>query len=116
MHPFLTKLGIRAEVQEFFTPCTTTQTRRATWSFPTAGSTKLMAWHFTMSLQPKITGWLGTVIWPLSAEVFICGSAMEAIAWLHIHYPALRPNRQPLVPVNREQAMPGTFSLPRWQI
>jgi hypothetical protein len=87
MHPFLTKLGIRAEVQEFFAPWYDTD-RSGNLVFPYGRQheTYGMAFHYIPTTE---NCWLaGNSNLAFICVVFICGSAMEAIAWLHIHYPA----------------------------
>jgi hypothetical protein len=87
MHPFLTKLGIRAEVQGFFAPWYDTD-RSGNLVFPYGRQyeTYGMAFHFVPTTE--ICWQAGNSNLAFIREIFICGSAMEAIAWLHINYPA----------------------------
>jgi len=87
MHPFLTKLGIRAEVQEFFAPCyDTDRFGNLVFSYGRQYETYGMAFHATPTTE---SCWqAGNSDLACIREVFICGSAMEAIAWLHVHYAA----------------------------
>jgi len=87
MHPFLTKLGIRAEVQEFFAPWYHTDpSGNLVFSYGRHYETYGMAFH---SIPTTESCWqAGNSDLACIREVFICGSAMEAVAWLHIHYSA----------------------------
>jgi hypothetical protein len=84
MHPFLTRLGIRREVQEFFAPYYAGDSS-GNLVFPYGRYTETygMAFHHVPATENY---WLAGCNLILAREIFICGSAMEAIAWLHIHY------------------------------
>ena len=86
MHPFLTKLGIRPEVQEFFSPYYSGD-RSGNLVFPYGrySETYGLAFHHVPATENY---WLAGSDLALAGEIFICGSAMEAVAWLHIHYRA----------------------------
>src|SRR5438874_111676 len=78
MHPYLDRLGIRPEVQAFFAP-----------------------YHQNLVFKygedcEKCTGTAHKIpqtqeVWmageqSLATDIFICGSAMDAISFLHLHY------------------------------
>ena len=85
MHPFLTKLGIRAEVQEFFAPYYAgDQSGNLVFPYGRQHETYGMAFHYVPTTE---NCWqAGSNNLAFIREAFICGSAMEAIAWLHIHF------------------------------
>ena len=87
MHPYLTKLGIRTEVQEFFSPYySADQSGNLVFPYGKQAETYGMAFHYVPATENY---WLaGNNNLTFIREVLICGSAMEAIAWLHIHYRA----------------------------
>jgi hypothetical protein len=87
MHPFLTKLGIRAEVQEFFAPWYDTD-RSGNLVFPYGRQYETYGMAFHSVPTTEIYWQARNRDLAFIREVFICGSAMEAIAWLHIHYAA----------------------------
>jgi hypothetical protein len=79
MHPLLERLGIRPEVQSFFEP------------YYLPGHTDLIfdyGEHYSPAFH-RIP--ITEAVWiagepAIARDVFICGSAMDAIAWLNIHY------------------------------
>ena len=86
MHPFLTRLGIRREVQEFFSPYYSGDSSGdLVFHYGRYTETYGMAFHHIPSTENY---WLAGTDLAFAREIFICGSAMEAIAWLHIHYRA----------------------------
>ena len=86
MHPFLTKLGIRPEVQEFFAPCYSSDgTGNLVFPYGRSTETYGLAFHHVPATESY---WLAGCDFAFAQEILICGSAMEAVAWLHIHYRA----------------------------
>jgi len=86
MHPFLTKLGIRPEVQEFFSPYYSSDSDgNLVFPYRRYAETYGMAFH---QVPASEFYWLAGSDLALAREILICGSAMEAVAWLHIHYRA----------------------------
>ncbi|HEY2583322.1 MAG TPA: hypothetical protein VGI43_16035 [Mucilaginibacter sp.] len=88
MHPYLTKLGIRPKVQAFFLPhYSSDASGNLIFSYGAAVETYGMAFHYVPNTE---NFWLaGTGNLHLARQVFVTASAMEAIAWFHIHYAAL---------------------------
>jgi hypothetical protein len=84
MHPFLTRLGIRNEVQEFFAPYYSSD-GTGNLLFPYGRYSEIygMAFHHIPATENY---WLAGSNLAFAREIIICGSAMEAVAWLHIHY------------------------------
>ncbi|HVW15839.1 MAG TPA: hypothetical protein VHB54_18555 [Mucilaginibacter sp.] len=87
MHPFLTKLGIRTEVQEYFAPWYDTDPS-GNLVFPYGRQYEIYSMAFHAIPTTESCWQVGNSDLACIREVFICGSAMEAITWLHIHYSA----------------------------
>jgi len=86
MHPFLTKLGIRPEVQEFFSPYYSSDSDgNLVFPYGRYAETYGIAFHQVPATEFY---WLAGSDLALAREILICGSAMEAVAWLHIHFRA----------------------------
>jgi len=86
MHPFLTKLGIRPEVQEFFSPYYSSDSDgNLVFPYGRYAETYGMAFHHVPATENY---WLAGCDLTMAREIIICSSAMEAVAWLHIHYRA----------------------------
>jgi hypothetical protein len=86
MQPLLARLGIRREVQEFFSPYYSDDSSgNLVFPYGRRSETYGMAFHHVPATENY---WLAGSDLAFAREIFICGSAMEAIAWLHIHYRA----------------------------
>ena len=85
MNAYLTRLGIRPEIQEWLLPYYHTDvTGNLCFSYGDDYEVYGLAFHRV----PLTTGcWLtGSDHLPLMRQVFICSSAMEAISWLNCHF------------------------------
>jgi len=81
MHPYLDRLGIRSEVQEFFAPFyDTDEAGNLCFSYGEGFEHYGLGFHKV----PLSSGcWLaGNLCFPQVDTIVICSSAMEAIAWL----------------------------------
>jgi len=87
MHPYLTRLGVRAEVQEFFASFYQADTN-GNLVFDYGGETE--AYGFAFHRVPVSGGlWVaGQENSRLAGQVFICSSAMEALSFLAFRYTA----------------------------
>jgi len=84
MHPYLTRLGVRLEVQEFFSPFLYSDEFGDLY-FPYS----VGAEHYGLGFHrlPLSCGcWLaGNLELMQVSQVIVCASAMEAVAWLALH-------------------------------
>jgi hypothetical protein len=88
MHPYLVRLGVHPAVQAYFAPYYTSDTF-GDLSFDYADAREIygLAWHRVPSAEDL---WMaGSEDFSMIRRVFICSSAMEAIAWLHYHHSML---------------------------
>jgi hypothetical protein len=87
MHPYLTKLGVRPEVQDFFHPYFTSDAagnlvfnyQDSIEHFGFAFHRVPLAEHFWIA---------GDTNFSMIRQVFICGTAMDAIAYLSLNFSA----------------------------
>ncbi|WP_183573774.1 hypothetical protein HDF18_08285 [Mucilaginibacter sp. X5P1] len=82
MHAYLTRLGIRPEIQQFFAPaCRCDENGNLIFSYGCLTEIYGLAYH----LVPTATHyWIsGDEIDSTVRRIIICGSAMDAIAWLN---------------------------------
>src|ERR1700744_1744799 len=89
MHPYLTRLNILAEVQDFFSPFHDTD-GRGNLCFNYGNDTEIygLAYHRVPATSQC---WIaGPRNFALVRQVIICSSAMEAFAWLTCHINAYR--------------------------
>ncbi|EHQ26483.1 hypothetical protein Mucpa_2353 [Mucilaginibacter paludis DSM 18603] len=87
MHPFLTRLGVSAEIQAFFQEsCMVDVKGNLLFSYGDSTETYGLAFHRV----PASGGiWLaGNSDYNLIRQVFVCRSAMDAIAFLSLNYKA----------------------------
>jgi hypothetical protein len=85
MHAFLTRLGVRPEVQEFFAPhhhCDTT----GNLIFPYGNDLEHFGFGFHRVPNTEMLWLAGNPNSNMIRRVFICASAMEAIAFLSLKY------------------------------
>jgi hypothetical protein len=92
MHPFLTKLGIMPAVQDFFEPWyTTDENRNLVFSYGTEAEHFGFAFHRV----PATGFWqAGDSNRSMIRFVFLCDSAMEAIAYFSLNFHAFRQTEQ----------------------
>jgi len=79
--PYLERLGIRPEVRSFFNPYLKQTCEGIIFNYGNAVEHVSDSFHRVPVTEEIWTaGEIGT-----ASHVFICGSAMDAIAWLHLH-------------------------------
>jgi len=85
MHPYLTRLGVRQEVQEFFAPYYYTDEQCGLlFDYGDAAEHFGFAFH---RIPFSENCWLaGNMNFNMVGKVFICSSAMEAISFYHFNY------------------------------
>jgi len=90
MHPYLTRLCVKPEVQEFFAPFYQSD---AAGNMVFSYGTRTEHYGFAFHRVPAASHlWIaGPDNFSLARQVFICPSAMEAISFLHYKLPAF-PN------------------------
>ncbi|HZY39756.1 MAG TPA: hypothetical protein VFE53_24040 [Mucilaginibacter sp.] len=81
MHPYLQRLGVLPEVQSFFQPFWFPGLSDLVFNYGNTCEHYGIAFHrIPVTEELWIAG-----NQPTARHVFICGSAMDAIAWLHYH-------------------------------
>jgi len=95
MHPYLTRLGVRPEVQEFFAPFYSGDAQgNLVFDYRDAAEHFGFAFH---RIPVSDNCWqAGNLDFNIVSKVFICSSAMEAIAFYHYKY-AVYPHRDRLL-------------------
>jgi hypothetical protein len=84
MHPYLTRLGIRQEVQEFFAPYYGDEVGNLLFNYGDAAEQFGFAFH---RIPVSENCWLaGNLNFNMVSRVLICSSAMEAISFYHFKY------------------------------
>jgi hypothetical protein len=85
MHPFLSRLKVRPEVQSFFAPYfSVDKTGNLVFAYPDGVEHFGFAFH---KVPVSDHFWLaGERVISRIRQVFVCASAMDAIAWLHWNY------------------------------
>ena len=86
--PFLERLGIHPEVQSFFKPFITDTCESLIFKYD--NSLEHVSQYFHRIPTTEETWSAGEIT--LAKHIFICGSAMDAIAWLHFHHYAYQSN------------------------
>jgi hypothetical protein len=84
MHPYLTKLGVPGDVQEFFNGCCTTDGNN-NLAFTYGDSAEIYGLAFHRIPSAKHLWIAGNTNYNLIKWVFICSSAMEAVALLSLN-------------------------------
>lgn len=87
MHPFLTRLGIRAEVQEFFQPFYQSDTE-GNLRFDYGNDSEVFGMAFHRVPETGMLWIAGSQNFSQIRRAFICASAMEAIAYLSVKFAA----------------------------
>jgi len=85
MHPYLTRLGVRPEVQEFFAPFYMEDVQ-GNLLFDYGDATEHYGFAFHRVPVSENCWLAGNPDLNLVSKVFICSSAMEAIAFYHFRY------------------------------
>ncbi|OKS89662.1 hypothetical protein [Mucilaginibacter polytrichastri] len=87
MHAFLTRLGVRSEVQEFFAAHYHSDAN-GNLIFPYGNDTEHFGFAFHRVPDTEMLWLAGNSNSNMIRRVFICASAMEAIAYLSVKYAA----------------------------
>lgn len=89
MHPYLTRLGVRPEVQEFFKPYfTDDRTGNLVFSYHDAIEHFGFAFHRVPVSQNL---WIaGDANFSMIKQVFVCASAMDAVAYLNLNFASFK--------------------------
>lgn len=86
MHAFLTRLGVRPEVQEFFAPHYHSDDI-GNLIFPYGNDREHFGFGFHLVPDTEMLWLAGNPNSHMIRRIFICASAMEAIAFLSVKYP-----------------------------
>lgn len=89
MHPYLTRLGVREEVQQFFHPFYHADAS-GDLVFPYGNDLEHYGFAFHRIPDSEQLWVAGSTNFRLIRQVFFCTSALEAIAYLSIRFPAFR--------------------------
>src|SRR5437868_1550822 len=88
MHPYLTRLGVRTEVQRFFEPFTDVGEKGLLFNYGDAVEHYGFAFH---RIPVSRNFWIaGNLNFAMVSQVVICSSAMEAVAFFHYHFTRFR--------------------------
>jgi len=89
MHPFLSRLGIRAEVQHFFQPFYHADAS-GNLVFPYGNDTEHFGFAFHRIPDTEMLWIAGNTNFHIARKVFICSSALEAVAYLSVKFPSFK--------------------------